>query len=516
MISRQTYRRLVVLLAFAWLVVEVQARGGGGHGGGGGHSGGAHSEGESTSGTGGTKSGGSSSGNSGTGSSSDYSYYFLLCNGRRPYPTGKTRHDNEVRQALDYRRIHGIMAALAFVVLFPVGSIILRIVPGRFAVWAHAIFQMVAWCVWAVAVGFGITVVTMVKIPRGNLLNNPSTNYHPIIGLVLLGLLVLQPIFGTVHHQRYKKAQKRQAWSYMHLFIGRAGITLGIVNGGLGLVISNAPRTYKTVYAIVGAIMWAIWMAVAFWTAVRRRKDAEKGNTITSWPQFLLRNFAHRYKPDGQGSGKKKGGEKRKYEKGMHPGDLVVRNIDLFANPPAICEKPVNRILGQINMQYTSKPSEHQQHIEKMFPKLEARASEIFRKITKAYEQKEAGLWLMRSEKDLLRNFLFLLKYRSDGFYRRFFHDGPEGYDERDRESLREYMAKRGFKRPVGAWFHNIKTIIELEMDPGRKWVDELCRTIYFGIFEGPNCFVKDIHTGEMGGTSYMPLHEFAPISPKS
>jgi hypothetical protein len=267
-------------------------------------------------------------------------------------------------------------------------------------------------------------------------------------------------------------------------------------------------------------------------------------------PQFLLRNFSHPYKPDVEGPQKRKGGGKQKYEKGMHPKDPVIRNLDLLAEPPTICEKPVKRILGQMNMyQDTSKEGKHQQHVEQLLSKLEAQASIIFRKITKAFEQKETGIWLMRPERDLLRKFLFLLKYRGDGFRRRFFHQNPEDYNSDDRELVLEYMAAHGFERPLDVWFHNIKTIIETDMDPQHNWVLKLRKRMFpadamwffghvstyhmaictptnpddefiltdnsYNIFEGPNGFAQDINTGEVGGVGYTPLHKFAPVSPK-
>jgi hypothetical protein len=134
-------------------------------------------------------------------------------------------------------------------------------------------------------------------------------------------------------------------------------------------------------------------------------------------PQFLLRNYSHPYKPQNNGRKTPKR-SKRKYEKGMFPGDLVVHNLNLSADPPVICETPVKRILGQMDMyRDTSKPSPEQQHIEQMFSKLEGQASAVFRKITKSFEQKDKGLWLTRDERDLIRKFLFLLKYRGSGFH---------------------------------------------------------------------------------------------------
>jgi hypothetical protein len=39
-----------------------------------------------------------------------------------------------------------------------------------------------------------------------------------------------------------------------------------------------------------------------------------------------------------------------KYEKGLFPGDPVVSNLNLSANPPVICEASVKRILGHVDM----------------------------------------------------------------------------------------------------------------------------------------------------------------------
>jgi len=53
------------------------------------------------------------------------------------------------------------------VVLFPVGSIFMRVIPGRFALWAHGLMQLIAYTVYIAAVGLGIYLVRTVRIPRG-------------------------------------------------------------------------------------------------------------------------------------------------------------------------------------------------------------------------------------------------------------------------------------------------------------------------------------------------------------
>lgn len=79
----------------------------------------------------------------------------------------------DINQAMNYRRIHGILAALAMVVLFPVGSILMRVVPGRFAIWVHVAFQVLAFGIYVAAAGLGISLVRMVRIPGGGLVSYP-------------------------------------------------------------------------------------------------------------------------------------------------------------------------------------------------------------------------------------------------------------------------------------------------------------------------------------------------------
>ncbi|KAK0714728.1 hypothetical protein B0H67DRAFT_600558 [Lasiosphaeris hirsuta] len=187
----------------------------------------------------------------------------------------------DITTASYYRTIHGILCALSMVVLFPLGSIFMRIIPGRFALWIHAVFQMLAFCVYVAGAALGIYLVTIVQIPfeGGNLLTNDTTKFHPIIGIVTLATLVVQPILGYVHHARFKKVQRRQFWSYLHIFNGRIGVTVGIINGGLGLNLAAASAYRKRVYIIVAAVMWSLWMLIALVSEVlrlRRNRRARK------------------------------------------------------------------------------------------------------------------------------------------------------------------------------------------------------------------------------------------------
>lgn len=265
-------------------------------------------------------------------------------------------------------------------------------------------------------------------------------------------------------------------------------------------------------------------------------------------PQFLLRNFSHAYRPS-KDERKKTKRPTRKDER-IYPGNRVVNTLNLSEDPPVLCEARVDRILGYMDMyRDNSKQPLEQQHIEQMFSRIEGQASAVFRKITKAFEQKAEGLWLMRDERDLVRKFLFLLKYRGSTFHQRFYHDDPEGYKSDDRELLWEYMAERNFERPTDVWFDNLRTIMELYMDAEGKWIDELPKRMFiddamwfithvqgmymaictpsdandefiltgnsYNVFEGPNCSVTDATTGKVKRGAHAPLHEFAPVSPR-
>jgi hypothetical protein len=149
-----------------------------------------------------------------------------------------------------------VLAALAFVLFFPVGAILIRLGSFRGVWFVHGIFQLFAYIVYIIAFGLGVWMVN--NIPY-NLLNS----YHPIIGIVVFVLLFFQPILGFVHHVQYKKHSRRTIWSYGHL---------GMINGGLGMLLaSDAPaflafrpnRGQIVAYGVVAGIMWLLWVAAA-------------------------------------------------------------------------------------------------------------------------------------------------------------------------------------------------------------------------------------------------------------
>ncbi|CEI68096.1 unnamed protein product [Fusarium venenatum] len=280
-------------------------------------------------------------------------------------------------------------------------------------------------------------------------------------------------------------------------------------------------------------------------------------------PQFLLRNFAHDFEPkdctEFEASGetrkkKKKQKNRPSLDSGKlkrYPGDKVVNNVNLLQTPYVIDESPVKRILGLTDM-YRDKngaTKKEQHEVEELFSKMENQAQRVFRKITKALEDGDKVVCLPRSERDLIRKFLFLLKFRGSTFHKRFYHEAVESYWANDKVMFRQYMRDHGFTRPIQVWLESLKTIMTLEMDPEKEWMDKIKKQMYshdanwlimhvqgmymaictpsnpddefvltdnsYNVFEGPNHFAQDIHTGEVHGVADVNFHEFAPVSPR-
>lgn len=182
---------------------------------------------------------------------------------------------------------HGVLGSLAFVILFPAGSILIRLGSFR-GIWLiHGLFQVFAYLVYTAAVGLGVWLAQQAPSQVGLF-----DQYHPIIGLLLFALLFFQPTMGYIHHSRYKRLQRRTFWSYGHLWLGRVAITLGMINGGLGLLLAyDAPLGFAPskgqviAYGVVAMLMWLMYITAAVFGERRRliagRKISDETGKIT-------------------------------------------------------------------------------------------------------------------------------------------------------------------------------------------------------------------------------------------
>ncbi|KAI9700763.1 MAG: hypothetical protein M1836_002132 [Candelina mexicana] len=163
---------------------------------------------------------------------------------------------------------HGLIMALAFTVFFPLGAIIIRLFSFKGLLWIHAGWQVFAYVLALAGLSLGVWIATITDQWK-------ATNGHPIIGTLVIGLLVLQPILAIIHHQIYKREHKRTVWIYGHIWYGRALLILGAINGGLGLQLSENTVKGEIAYGVIVGVMFALWLAVVLFRTFNPKKAVE-------------------------------------------------------------------------------------------------------------------------------------------------------------------------------------------------------------------------------------------------
>src|ERR1700722_4029082 len=196
-------------------------------------------------------------------------------------------------------------------------------------------------------------------------------------------------------------------------------------------------------------------------------------------PRFILPNFAHPFKPaeiPPKGSAKR---GKRSRKNGYHPGEPMLHAINLTGATAELIETAGSGAFEPGDMYRDLEGAANQHYLEEQLSRLESRTGQIIHKIRKAFEAGEREVWITRPDRNMLRKFLFIMKYRGTGQHRRFYHQNAEGYSEDDREPLLTYMREKGYQKPIDVWFDNIKVMLELKMDPEGEWMEELRKRVY-------------------------------------
>lgn len=202
--------------------------------------------------------------------------------------------------------IHAVLACLVWVLyvmlactirlqllisdsLIPLGGILIRSglnIPGLVKI--HAFLQSISYIIYIVAAGMGIYLVNELSVSQYSLWSDPHTK----IGIGILGLAFFMPILGLIHHTLYKRRARRYKEGgprpgrtipgYLHLWLGRILIPMGMVNGGLGIrLASNAPggggdEKKKIIgYSIGAGLMFLAYVIFVIVGEVRRKRERQ-------------------------------------------------------------------------------------------------------------------------------------------------------------------------------------------------------------------------------------------------
>lgn len=74
----------------------------------------------------------------------------------------------DLRLVPKYAKIHGLEMGLAFVILFPLGALFIRVLKFKGNVWAHVVCQLVGWVLMLAGLATGIRlgkIIDQVSIP---------------------------------------------------------------------------------------------------------------------------------------------------------------------------------------------------------------------------------------------------------------------------------------------------------------------------------------------------------------
>jgi hypothetical protein len=114
--------------------------------------------------------------------------------------------------------------------------------------------------------------------------SNP-VHAHVVIGLlVTLTLILFQPLMGYLQHRHFHKYHNKSVFAYVHRWIGRSAIILGITNSGLGFQLARDwggviidTESWVRNYVLAGFFL-GLWVSLILWDAVRARRTKKVGD----------------------------------------------------------------------------------------------------------------------------------------------------------------------------------------------------------------------------------------------
>lgn len=172
--------------------------------------------------------------------------------------------------------VHAAILAASFVLIFPLGVILLRLNPRKLGFKMHWMIQCFA--LVAVICGLGVAITMSILGVRYKYFVEP----HQIVGISVCVLAGFQAYLGRAHHIRFKVYQRRKAVSYIHMVVGRLVIYGGMTNVVLGLLLcQRGPAVY-----IAAGVALAVLVVQEFFAIrahLKRRHDDSRTERIKGY-----------------------------------------------------------------------------------------------------------------------------------------------------------------------------------------------------------------------------------------
>jgi hypothetical protein len=95
-----------------------------------------------------------------------------------------------------------------------------------------------------------------------------------------VGLFLIQPALGMIHHHNYAAKGRRTIWSYLHVYFGRTLLILSIVNGGIGIQYAANSPNGEIGYGVTAGVIFLVYAGVVGLWYMRRpgKGDEQSGD----------------------------------------------------------------------------------------------------------------------------------------------------------------------------------------------------------------------------------------------
>jgi hypothetical protein len=180
------------------------------------------------------------------------------------------------------RYVHGSLMGIAFLGFYPFAALLMRVAHFPYVVWVHAALQGFAMLIMYAGLGCGIWFAK-----ADGSLYDADTLYlkaHTYIGTIVPGLMIIQPLFGFLHHRGYLQKGARTVASYVHIYFGRILILAGAINGIVGRKNEGTDYAHgRTIYSALVGVVLGIYVIVFAITAFTRRQNGfSKPSSVSS------------------------------------------------------------------------------------------------------------------------------------------------------------------------------------------------------------------------------------------
>jgi hypothetical protein len=180
------------------------------------------------------------------------------------------------------RNAHACIMSIVFIILYPLGAISIHLPIDRIPYLRnsylrnkvpaiHVPIQILGSVMMLGAMGLGIRLAHDLGY-----LERPVPA-HVVIGLlVVCTILVFQPIMGILQHRHFKRTGGKSVFAYIHRWIGRGAIILGVINNGLGFQLASInvvipTSSYIRNFVLFG-ILGGVWLGLVAYDQFRTRR----------------------------------------------------------------------------------------------------------------------------------------------------------------------------------------------------------------------------------------------------